>query len=165
MKKIKKLAIYSAIGTMSLTSLMACGEKEIDDNTESYVEVPESKEVAFSDKTALEQILVDVNENETKIFQPYQHLFFVRVDSFQRDASYCSAEFDGGSINVADGYKVLDIENFTEYKGETRGFDVWFVNEVPVEVTPVYNEMLERYDYGHFGVPVEEKEETVQKVK
>jgi len=61
--------------------------------------------------------------------------------------------------------RFLDIENFNEYKGETRGFDVWFVNEVPVEVTPVYNKMLERYDYGHFGVPVEEKEETVQKVK
>lgn len=78
-------------------------------------------------------------------------------------------EITGGSISIPEGYSVYDIDNFSsKYRtgSETGGYDVWFQNDVPVEATKVYNEVLEIYDYSKPGTPILENiEEPVQKVK
>ena len=75
----------------------------------------------------------------------------------------------GGSVSIPEGYSVYDIENFNEESGrgsQTGGYDVWFINDVPVEVEKVYNEIADIYDYSEPGTPVLEKsEDSVQKVR
>ena len=84
-------------------------------------------------------------------------------------SSVNSQDIAGGSVSIPEGYSVYDIENFTcpyRYGSETGGYDVWFLNDVPVEAEKVYNEVLEIYDYSEPGTPVLEKSDaTVQKVK
>ena len=52
-------------------------------------------------------------------------------------SSVDAQDITGGSISIPEGYSVYDIENFTRkysYGSETGGYDVWFINDVPVEV-------------------------------
>ena len=85
-------------------------------------------------------------------------MFFIRyapVDSY-KDV--------GGSIEIPEGYEVFDVENVAEFKGMTVAYDVWYQNTVPVEVTAVYNESIQGYDYSQFGTPIElEKQKVFQK--
>lgn len=78
-------------------------------------------------------------------------------------------DITGGAVSIPEGYSVYDIENFNEEYGaasQTGGYDVWFINDVPVEVEKVYNEVLDVYDYSEPGTPVLDKsEEAIQKVK
>lgn len=174
MIKVKKLAVYSTIGALVMTNLIGCLCKRKEEATAeirniSRIERPQTEEEIFSSNSALEQLQEHVKEGETRIFEPYQHLFFVRVDLFSITEELKSQKINGGSVNIPEGYKVLTIENFNAYSphSQTRGYDIWFTNEVPVEVTSIYNEELGAYDFSHFGLPVEEKEneETIQKVK
>lgn len=155
----------------NLTGCLGKRKEEADENREtSRVEAPQTEEI-FNSNQAYEQLQLEVKEGETRTFEPYQHLFFVRVDLFLNTDESHAEKFNGGSINIPEGYKVLTIENFNEREGkkgsQTRGYDIWFTNEVPVEVTAIYNEKLKKYDFSHFGLPVEEKEneETIQKAK
>lgn len=103
-------------------------------------------------------------------FKPYQHLFFTRIDITGESSKFYTENPFSGSINISEKYKVFDIEDFNErdgYGSQTRGYNIWFINEVPVEVTAIYNAELEKYDYSHFGIPVKENtaEEIIQKLK
>lgn len=165
MKKIKRLVICSTMGALILTNLTGCLGKAKGDSEETVVEEELTEEEISNEFTALEQLQEEVKEGDTKTFEPYQHLFFIRVDLYINAGD--SIEIGTGDINIPEGYKVLEIENFSEYKGETWGYDIWFTNEIPVEVTAIYNEPLKKYDYSHFGIPVVEKENegTIQKTK
>lgn len=171
MRKIKKLAVYSTVGALVMTNLTGClGQEKEEDKKVPHVEAPQTEEEIFNSKQALNQLQEEVKEKETRTFEPYQHLFFIRVDLFSITEEFVSANINGGSVNIPEGYKVFTIENFNEEYNpgsQTRGYDIWFTNEVPVEVTSIYNEELKAYDFSHFGLPVEEKEneETIQKVK
>lgn len=171
MRKIKKLAVYSTIGALVMTNITGClgQRKEVAEKgkKDTCIETTQTEEEIFNNNSSLEHLQEHVKEGETRIFEPYQHLFFVRVDLYSQTGEYNPENISGLSVSLPEGYKVLTIENFSIYKGETAGYDIWFTNEVPVEVTSIYNEALEAYDFSHFGLPVEEKEneETIQKVK
>lgn len=173
MKNIKRLAIYSTIGVLALTNLTGCSGKAKGDSEETVVEEELTEEEISNEFTALEQLQEEVKEGDTKTFEPYQHLFFIRVDLLGKNTNANnSIDISTGDINIPEGYKVFEIENFSSrYQkgtmGGTMGYDIWFTNEIPVEVTAIYNEPLKKYDYSHFGIPVVEKENegTIQKTK
>ncbi len=146
---VRNLAIFGLVGTLSCFSLAGCG------NASSN---PENKE----DEVKSEQIVTD----EEKYFDVGEHMFFER---YWLTGLIDAEDIDGGSITIPDGYSVYTIENFTKKYGngsETGGYDVWFVNDEPVEAKKVYNESLETYDYSEPGTPVKVKEDNaVQKVK
>lgn len=167
-KYLKKLTIFSTVATLSLMTLPGCTHKnrtddleelnELTEQMDEYSEEKAEKKVIEEIRTALEQIEENTQENTTKIFEPYEHLLFVRVDTFIEKG--IAEHISGGNINIPEGYKVIDIENYivTErYSSQTGGYDIWFTNEVPVEVKSIYNESLGKYDYSNFGTPIEEK--------
>lgn len=174
MMNVKKLAIYGIVGAISLSELTGCLRKnsETKNSDNTYIEVPKTEEAIFNSNQALNQIQSEVKEGETRIFEPYQHLFFIRVGLLTADSMYYAENINGGSINIPDGYQVLTIENFAEMErntSQTGGYDIWFTNEVAVEVTAIYNESIKKYDYSHFGLPIAEKEkeneETIKKTR
>ena len=75
----------------------------------------------------------------------------------------------GGSIEIPEGYEILDIEPCVRSgfrTAQTGGFDVWFINNKTVEVTPVYNEATGKYELTEPGIVVEQTlEETDQELK
>ena len=101
---------------------------------------------------------------EPKRYEPYDHFFFVRYNIVSGNNHYAE-QISGGQIERPDGYEILDIENWnmTKYKSsQTGGFDVWFVNYMPVEVEPVYNEATGTYDYSQPGKVIDLEEELVE---
>jgi len=163
--KIKKIAIYGTTAAIALATLTGCGE-QTEKVEELTITTPPTEEEIFKENVATEQLSKEIKQGDSKVFEPYQHLFYVRFNS---DTRY-SENITGGSIEIPTGYKVFEIENFNtsnRYSSQTGGYDVWFINEVPVEVNAVYNEFLEKYDYSRFGVPIqkEKDEEAIQKVK
>ena len=105
--------------------------------------------------TSSEFVVSSREELAPKVYQPYEHVFMVR--------HYCGMSAENLSsiqIAVPEGYEVLTVQNFseTEYKTtQTGGFDIWFVNTKTVEVTPVYNETCEYFDYSGPGTVIEEE--------
>lgn len=163
--RIKKLAIYATTVTLSLATLTGCDKKDSENTEKLYTTEPPTAEEIFRGNSAIEQLTTDANQGATKIFEPYEHLFYVRVNNI--DTAGWSEVVTGGSINIPEGYTVFEIENFItteKYSSQTAGYDIWYTNTVPVEVNAVYNESLEKYDYSHFGVPIE-KEDTIKKAK
>lgn len=163
MKTIKKLALFSTVGALSMTSITGCLGKT--STEEERNKVSSTKEEIFMENTALEQL-----QEETRTFEPYQHLFFIRVDLLIGSSEAYSEDLKSGSVDIPEGYRVFEIENFNGREGQssqTKGYDIWFTNEVPVEVTATYNEAYGKYDYSHFGIPVIEKEDeaAIQKIK
>ncbi len=170
MKGIKRLAVFSAIGFLEIASLTGCIGEEAEENTneEVVITTPPTEEEIFSGNVAIEQLQEDVKVGEKKTFAPYEHLFFIRVNLLEI-VEYGEV-VSGSSINIPEGYKVLTIENYNISMGrgsQTGGYDIWFTNDVPVEVIAIYNKSLGKNDYSHFGVPIKdnEKEETIQMTK
>lgn len=110
-------------------------------------------------KPAVEQVAVqEVQAPENRTFEPYEHVFYLRYDTLTKKEF--SERVYGGQIVIPEGYEILEIENFNEYRGygsQTRGFDVWFINTKKVEVKPVYNEAIGAYDYSEAGTVIEEE--------
>lgn len=146
---VRDLAIFGLVGTLGCFSLTGCGASSDDTNDQ--------------DKEATRQ---EVTADEEKYFDVGEHLFFER---YSITDSADAPDVTGGSVSIPEGYSVYDIENFTRKYGrgsETGGYDVWFINDVPVEVEKVYNEILEIYDYSEPGTPSLDKSgDAVQKVK
>lgn len=148
----KNLAIFGLIGTLGF-SLSGCGSttSEYSDDNNVTVEIDSHS---------------DENISETKYFDVGEHLFFKR---YYLGGTIYAEDITGSSISIPEGYSVYDIENFNQEYGrasQTGGYDVWFLNDVPVEAEKVYNEVLEIYDYSEPGTPVLEKSDAaVQKVK
>lgn len=148
----KKLAVFGLIGTLGF-SLPGCGST--------------TSEYSDDDNVAVETDSTDDEKaSETKYFDVGEHLYFER---YYLGRTIYAENITGGSVSIPEGYSVYDIENFTypyRYGSETGGYDVWFLNDVPVEAEKVYNEVLEIYDYSEPGTPVLEKSDAaVQKVK
>lgn len=146
---IKKLSLCATVGTLGMSSFVGCGHLE-----------DTAKEEAVTEESSQEEV------TDTKYFDVGEHLFFER---YYLTSSVDSQDIAGGSLSIPEGYSVYDIENFIRlyrYGSETGGYDVWFLNDVPVEAEKVYNEALEIYDYSEPGTPVLEKSDAaVQKVK
>lgn len=148
----KKLVVFGLIGTLGF-SLPGCGST--------------TSEYSDDDNVAVETDSTDDEKaSETKYFDVGEHLYFER---YYLGRTIYAENITGGSVSIPEGYSVYDIENFNEESGrgsQTGGYDVWFVNDVPVEVEKVYNEIADIYDYSEPGTPVLEKsEDSVQKVK
>ncbi len=97
---------------------------------------------------------------EVKVFEPGEHVFMVRYNLIDELGYSSSKGINSASITVPEGYEVLDLENFTGLgnkvgTGQTYGVDVWYINSEVVEVTPVYNEAFDTYDYSQPGQVVE----------
>ena len=150
MKKRKIVSLLLAT-TLSTSMLAGCANT----NTERVTDTKQSP--------ALEQV-IEEQALENRNYEPYEHVFFKRYYISNMGSSYYSEKKSGGQIEIPEGYEILEIENFTEkigYGSQTAGFDVWFINNKPVEVKSVYNNSLGIYDYSEPGVVVEQElEET-----
>lgn len=164
--KVKKIAIYGTTAAIALATLTGCGE-QTENVEELTITAPPTEEEIFKENVVTEQLSEEIKQGDSKVFEPYQHLFYVRFNLDKLTG--LPDDITGGSIEIPTGYKVFEIENFNvanRYASQTGGYDVWFINEVPVEVNAVYNESLGKYDYSRFGVPIKtEKEESIQKTK
>lgn len=157
-KTIKKIAVYATMTTLGLSTLTGCGSKKVT-----------SKEKEENAKT---QEFENLKEKETRVFEPYTHMFFIRNYNLTNENAHSPSLVTGGSIDIPEGYEVFTIENYTETgikSAKTGGYDVWYVNTVPVEVEEIYNKSIGKYDYSNFGTPVSEKTpemiENKQKIK
>ena len=113
-----------------------------------------AKQQPAVEQIALEEVRVPAN----KVYAPYEHVFYLRYDCLT-EKKYSEKVF-GGQIVVPEGYEILEIENFNEYVGygsQTRGFDVWFINNKTVEAHAVYNEATKGYDYSEPGTVIEDE--------
>ena len=145
-KRLKKLMVYATMFTIGATTLTGCGEKE------------KNKTKRITSSIVKNELEMEVKEGDKKIFEPYEHLFFVRFT----DEEEFSEDVNGASVVIPEGYQVFKVENFIEqysYGSQTGGYDVWYTNTKTVEVEAVYNEGFKNYDYSHFGKVVEKVEE------
>lgn len=162
-KYLKKLTIFSTVATMSMISFSGCLNKTRNDELNNTTEINldnQEKNIEEKIKSALEKIEENTQEETTKIFKPYEHVFFVRVNLLTEKSS--ARKIKGGNIIVPEGYTVLEIENFSDrdsYGSQTEGYDIWFTNKVPVEVETIFNEALEKYDFSNFGTPIIDNKE------
>ena len=150
-KRLKKLMVYATMFTIGTTTLTGCGEKEKN----------KTKTKRITSSIVKNELEMEVKEGDKKIFEPYEHLFFVRFT----DEEEFSEDVNGASVVIPEGYQVFKVENFIEqysYGSQTGGYDVWYTNTEAVEVEAVYNEGFEKYDYSHFGkVIVKENEKSI----
>ena len=149
-----KLAVYASMFVLSTSTLASCGSND--------------RQIAEEDKNNY-RVKHEQNSNavegDKKVFEPYQHLFYVRNST--SNVEY-SEKVTGGSVNIPEGYTVLDIENFTELSGygsQTGGYDIWYTNTKTVEVSAVYNESIDGYDYSHFGTVIEDEKTREEDIK
>lgn len=144
MKKNKKnlmaLALASVISVSTLTS---CGEEVA---SESVTDISIEKEV---------------QADETKVFAPYTHVFFVRINNeinvVHTNVNH-ACNVKGGQVEIPEGYEILDIEPWTKktgYGSRTPGYDVWYINNKTVEAISVYNDLIDGYDYSAPGTVIE----------
>ncbi len=102
----------------------------------------------------------DAKVGKKKTFYPDQHVFFKRyyIEDYHQSYNYHLDQILGGQIDVPEGYQVLSLQPIvgtTNHFVETYGVDVWYINNKRVEVEPVNNEYLGRYDYSEPGTVVE----------
>ncbi len=159
MKKSKKnlmaLALASVISVSTLTS---CGEEVA---SESKTDISIDEEVP-SEGTPVDEVTAEttsseeVQADETKVFAPYTHVFFARI--YNQTNLYRTYSVKRGQVEIPEGYEILDIEPWIErigYGSRTIGYDVWFINNKTVEATPVYNDLIDGYDYSAPGTDIE----------
>ena len=148
MKKSKKnlmaIALASVLGVSSLTG---CTGVEAEEESQAVEAATEESSNEEEETQTVEEVV------ETKIFEPYTHVYYVRVDNEINTNSVT-----GGQVEVPEGYEILDIEPWTERVLEgsrSPGFDVWYINNKTVEATLVYNAPIGVYDYSEPGVVIE----------
>ena len=141
-KNLMALALASVLGVSSLTG---CTGVEAEESQEvSSV----TEEISNEEETQTVEVVV-----ETKVFEPYTHVYYVRINNEINTNSVT-----GGQVEIPDGYEILDIEPWAERVidgSRTPGFDVWYINNKTVEATLVYNSTIRRYDYSKPGVVIE----------
>ena len=154
-KNLMALALASVISVSTLTS---CGEEVA---SESVTDISIEEEVP-SEGTPVDEVTAEttsseeVQADETKVFDPYTHVFFVRINNQTNIIS--TANVKGGQVEIPEGYEILDIEPWTDAirdGSRTEGYDVWFINNKSVEATPVYNDVIDGYDYSAPGTVIE----------
>ena len=111
-----------------------------------------------------EQILNNVKEGDTEVFEPYKHVFYIRC------LDNCNIEENMTKrIEVPEGYEILSLipvidGNSCNHISITRGYDIWYVNTERVEVTATYDEVSKKYDYITFGKSISDEKETEKKL-
>ena len=96
-----------------------------------------------------------------KVFHPGEHIFFKRlcISDLINRSFYSPNRVSGGQIEVPEGYQLIAIKDYTFKDGYddsiTCGYDLWYMNTKEVEVTPVYNEVFNTYDFSEPGTVVE----------
>lgn len=158
MKKRKVLSLVLALA-MSTGLMTGCGNSTQTNVVEDTQSIIATTEPVVVDK---ETNRIDAYEEmpEVKVFEPGEHVFMIRYNLIDELGYTSSKGINSASITVPEGYEVLDLENFTALgnkvgTGQTYGVDVWYINNECVEVTPVYNEAFETYDYSQPGKVIE----------
>jgi hypothetical protein len=152
--KCLKYQLLSALTIISI-SLAGCSasrkvikDTEINNNADYGIE--------YSDDYYL-----DKNKAQTKIFDIGEHVITIKTQG--------AIGYDQPIRFIApDGYKIIGVsynENASGEYGFEYGFIfTTFVNDVPVEVTGYYDELLQDYTYTSFGKQIKSKE-TEESVK
>lgn len=144
--KIPVLALSIVLGT----GMVGCNSSNNEDN---YEDVGNNQEVVNNIKE---------EKTESKIFQPYEHVFFKRIDLFETlERGKFSENITQGQVDVPEGYEVLTIQNYNSISGnttQTRGYDVWFTNNEPVEAKLIVNPVTGVEEYSEAGVVISEEE-------
>ena len=141
-KRIVSILLATTLGATALTGCSSTSSEKVAETKQS----PAMEQVVAVEKTVI----------ENKTYDAYEHVFYKRYDT--RTEKGYSENVYGGQIEIPYGYEILDIENFNEkigYGSQTRGFDVWFINNKPVEVKAVYNPAIDGYDYSEPGTVIE----------
>ncbi len=141
----RKIASLALSGVLATAMLSGCSNN---DNDQQRKLLAEEKNSPTLEQVADAQL-------QKKIYLPYEHVFFKRYYSSK---NVYAERVLGGQVEIPEGYEILEIENFNEkygYGSQTGGFDIWFINKDTVEVTPVYNQILEIYDYSEPGSVVD----------
>ena len=143
-KNLMALALASVLGVSSLTGCTGVEAEEESQAVESA-----SEEISNEEETQEVEEVV-----ETKIFEPYTHVYYVRVSNDNVD----TYRVTGGQVEIPEGYEILDIEPWIEKiaaGSRSPGYDVWYINNKTVEATLVYNAPIGVYDYSEPGVVIE----------
>ena len=140
-RKIASILLAAAIATTLLTGCENTGATMSNSSNSYAVEQVASQETQIP---------------KTKTYAPYEHVFYVRYSNLEKNKY--AENVNGGQIEIPEGYEILEIENWNKemYKAsQTGGFDVWFINNKPVEVKSVYNKTTGSYDYSSPGTVIE----------
>lgn len=156
------------VSALGIPSLAGCSETE--EQEPIVAELSESTEL----------VSLDSDEAEPKVFEPYEHFFFKRIDvlethRFSNGFLPYADDIKGGQVEVPPGYIPFSEDNWNGLVSssyQTRGVDIWFINTVPVKVQPVYNELTKCYEYTEPGEVIlldeeslEEKPKVLQKTQ
>lgn len=141
----KKLLAGTVALSLSATMMTAChSDNKVAEGT-------------IINETNNEDIYYGISEGEKQIFEPYEHVLFVRYNELFIE----SEETIGASVEIPNGYEILSIEPFYESRYTTTptgGYDIWYTNNKTVEVEAVYNKSFGRNDFSQFGKAFENEE-------
>lgn len=155
-RKVISLVLVLAMSTGLMTG---CGNSTQSDVVEDTQSVVETIAPSVVDKDT-NRVHSYEKMPEVKVFEPGEHVFMIRYNLLD-ELGYSSAKgVNSASICVPEGYEILDLENYISLgskigTSQTYGVDVWFINNESVEVTPVYNEAFDSYDYSQPGKVIE----------
>ena len=154
MKK-RKIVYLAGLGLAASLALTGCkgSEKTVEESTEVEYKISSESLDFFLE-----------GEAEKKVFEPYEHCVVRRYSlPYYNDKKnevvdrYYIGRLQQGSVSVPEGYMIAGVSSLTDGGKYTyvSDVDVWFTNTKSVEVTPVYNEAINGYDYSEFGQVVE----------
>lgn len=104
----------------------------------------------------LDVLTQDIDQNSIKVFEEGKHYISVRIPDTVINKSPCDNITGYAINNIPEGYDVYEIFSY-EKEGNTKGYDIWFINTEPVEVHATYNELYNNYGYYTFGEVIEEE--------
>lgn len=152
-RKVVSLVLVLGLSTSLLSGCASTTQTNMVENTESIIE------------ENIDEVVVDANTNtidkfdempDIRIYEPYEHIIMMRYNLLDNLISDCAEYVTGLSITAPEGYEILEIEDFQALgskigTSQSYGIDVWYVNTETVEVTPVFNEAFDFYDYSQPG--------------
>lgn len=158
----KRFVSFGLALLLSTGLLTGCGKSDTQataaEETESFVEEDIVAEPIFSYGE------VDQYEErpENKEYKAYEHVFMLRYNLLDDLGVRSSRNISGASFANFEGYEIVSIQNFDGVgrkigTTQTYGFDVWYVNTVPVVVEPVYHKDYKCYDYSQPGQIIEQE--------
>jgi hypothetical protein len=163
--KNKKIIYLTGIAVAGALTITGCGKKEAKEEIPVETEAKEEMPVVTYTGPSFEHYFEDPGPTTKK---PYEHLLFkkYRVLDSDNGVDYYSESpihVDQASIDVPEGYMPVGVGPISNTSNSrynpTTQEQVWFVNYVPVEVQPVYNEDNMYYDYSDFGTPLKYEKE------
>ena len=155
----KNIVLVTMVSTVFITSLTGCSNKETtsEETTVTPTEyVSEDPRFGVSDVPPVEYLMIsqEANEGDVVPFEPGTQLVYVRVTY-----PNCDVTPSVGGLRVPDGYSIYFIEPVQKVNvdgvSETIGYDAWFINNMDVEVTAVYDAYHGSYSFNTFGTPKE----------